>query len=202
MDVTIFRSGETIRLAKPHSFLGQERQMVEEAWPGDILGLFDPGNLRIGDTLFVGESLNYQGIPRFAPEHFARLRLKDPLRRKHLALGLAQLSQEGAIQLFYRPEMGEQDPYLGAIGMLQFDVLQQRLEIEYNVHSVLEPVNFRVARWIGGSAKGLEWMKARRDYTVVEDRHGQPVALAESPWPLQYAQRENPGLEFFDVEPL
>jgi peptide chain release factor 3 len=202
MDVTIYRNKETIRLAKPHSFLGQERQLVEEAWPGDIVGLYDPGELRIGDTIYVKDPVSYQGIPRFAPEHFARLRLKDPLKRKHLAAGLAQLSQEGAIQLFYRPELGEQDPYLGAVGMLQFDVLMQRLELEYNVHAVLEPVPFRIARWLGGDSAGLAWMKARRDYTVVQDRHGQPVALAESMWPLQYAKRENPGLEFFEVEPL
>ncbi len=202
MDVHIFRSGEGIRLAKPHTFLGQERQLVEDAWPGDIVGLYDPGALRIGDSLYVGDPVNYQGIPRFAPEFFARVRLKDPLRRKHLAQGLAQLSQEGAIQIFYRPELGEQDPYLGAVGMLQFEVMMQRLELEYNVHAVLESVPFRIARWITGDPKGLAWMKARRDYTVVEDRHGQPVALAESTWPLQYAARENPGLEFHDVEPL
>ncbi len=202
MDVTVHRTGEVIRLAKPHSFLGQERQIVEEAWPGDIVGLFDPGALRIGDTLYVKDAVNYQGIPRFAPEYFARLRLKDPLRRKHLTLGLQQLSQEGAIQLFFRPELGEQDPYLGAVGMLQFDLLLQRLEIEYGVHAVLESAPFRIARWIGGDPKGLAWMKARRDYNVLEDRHGRPVALSEGVWPLQYAQRENPGLEFHDVEPL
>ncbi len=202
MDVTVSRTGETLRLSKPHSFLAQERAMVEEAWPGDIVGLFDPGALRIGDTLYVGDALRYEGIPRFAPEYFARLRLRDPLRRKHLANGLTQLSQEGAIQLFYRPEFGEHDPYLGAVGQLQFEVLLHRLENEYGVHATLEPSSFRLARWITGSDAGLAWMRARRDYTVVEDRHGHPVALAESPWALQYAARENPGLAFLEVEPL
>jgi peptide chain release factor 3 len=202
MEVTIHRTGETIKLAKPHSFLASERTLVEEAWPGDVIGLFDPGALRIGDTLFQGPELAYQGIPRFAPEWFARVKLKDPLRRKHLVAGLAQLSQEGAIQLFIRPEIGEQDPYLGAVGQLQFEVLLHRLESEYGVKATLDSVPYRLARWIGGSERGLEWMRARRDYTVVEDRHGRPVALAESPWPLQYAQRENPGLELYEVEPL
>jgi peptide chain release factor 3 len=202
MDVKIHRSGETIRLAKPHSFLAAERVEVEEAWPGDVIGLFDPGTLRIGDTVYVGDSLAYEGIPRFAPEHFARVKLRDPLKRKHLVAGLAQLSQEGAIQIFYRPELGEQDPWLGAVGQLQFEVLIHRLETEYGVKATLEGAPFRLARWIGGDPKGLAWMKARRDYTVVEDRHGRAVALSESVWPLQYALRENPGMELFEVEPL
>ncbi len=202
MDVTLHRTGETVKLAKPHSFLASERTLVDEAYPGDVVGLFDTGSLRIGDTLFNGEPLNYEGIPRFAPEYFARVKLKDPLKRKHLVAGLQQLSQEGAIQLFYRPELGEQDPYLGAVGQLQFEVLMHRLENEYGVKAVLDSVPYRFARWIGGNPAGLEWMRARRDYTVVEDRHHRPVALSESPWPLQYAMRENPGMELFDVEPL
>jgi peptide chain release factor 3 len=202
MEVQVHRTGETIKLAKPHSFLAAERELVDEAWPGDIVGLFDPGALRIGDTLFAGEPVAYQGIPRFAPEWFGRVKLKDPLKRKHLQAGLQQLAQEGAIQLFVRPEIGEQDPYLGAVGQLQFDVLVHRLEHEYGAKSVLEPSAFRLARWIGGDPAGLAWMRARRDYTVVEDRHGRPVALSESPWPLQYALRENPGMELYEVEPL
>jgi peptide chain release factor 3 len=202
MDVKVHRTGEVVRLSKPHSFLAQERNIVEEAWPGDVVGLFDPGQLRIGDTLFVGEPLAYEGIPRFAPEHFARVKLKDPLKRKHLVAGLSQLSQEGAIQLFFRPEIGEQDPWLGAVGQLQFEVLLSRLETEYNVKAVLDSSPFRLARWVSGDPKGLEWMKARRDYNLVTDRHGRPVVLSESPWPLQYALRENPGLQLLEVEPL
>ncbi|MDP2311132.1 MAG: peptide chain release factor 3 [Pseudomonadota bacterium] len=202
MDVKLQRTGDTVRLSKPHSFLAQERVLVEEAWPGDVVGLFDPGQLRIGDTLYVGEPIAYEGIPRFAPEHFGRVKLKDPLKRKHLVAGLTQLSQEGAIQLFIRPDIGEQDPYLGAVGQLQFEVLLSRLETEYNVKAVLDPSPYRFARWIGGDPKGLAWMLARRDYNVVEDRHGRPVVLSESVWPLQYAQRENPGMVLYEVEPL
>jgi peptide chain release factor 3 len=202
MDVIVDRTGEPLRLAKPHNFLASERAEVEEAWPGDVVGLFDPGNLRIGDTLFVKDAVTYQGIPRFAPEHFARVKLKDPLKRKHLVAGLTQLSQEGAIQLFFRPELGEQDPWLGAVGQLQFEVLVHRLENEYGVKCILDGAPFRYARWIGGDPAGLAWMKARRDYTIVEDRHGRPVALSDSIWPLQYAMRENPGMELHEVEPL
>ncbi len=202
MDVTIGRSGETLRLSKPHSFMAQERSIVEDAWPGDIVGLYDPGKLRIGDTLAAGDPIKYAGIPLFAPEHFARVRLKDPLKRKQLSAGLEQLSHEGAIQLFYRPEAGRQDPYLGAVGMLQYEVLKERLLNEYRVHIELDMQPFRLARWIGGDPKGLAWMQARRDYRLVEDRNGSPVVVSESPWPLQYAQRENPGLELYEVEPL
>ncbi len=202
MDAVLHRTGETIRLSKPHSFLASERAEVSEAWPGDVVGLFDPGTLRIGDTLYVGDALVYEGIPRFAPEWFARVKLRDPLKRKHLVAGLQQLSQEGAIQIFYRPELGEQDPWLGAVGQLQFEVLVHRLENEYGVKATLEQAPFRLARWIGGDPKGLAWLKARRDYTIVEDRHARPVALSESPWPLQYAMRENPGMELYEVEPL
>jgi peptide chain release factor 3 len=202
MDVTLHRTGETVRLAKPHTFLAQERNIVDDAWPGDIVGLFDPGALRIGDTLYQGSPVSYVGIPRFAPEYFARVKLKDPLKRKHLQNGLMQLSQEGAIQLFVRPDIGEQDPYLGAIGQLQFEVLLHRLENEYGVHAILDSCPFRLARWVGGDAKGLEWLKARRDYVLVQDRHGRPVVLSESPWPLHYALRENPGMVLYEVEPL
>ncbi|MCB9759568.1 MAG: peptide chain release factor 3 [Alphaproteobacteria bacterium] len=202
MDVTIGRSGETLRLSKPHSFMAQERSIVEEAWPGDIVGLYDPGKLRIGDTISAEGQRAFAGIPRFAPEHFARVNLKDPLKRKQLAAGLTQLSHEGAIQLFYRPALGRQDPYLGAVGLLQFEVLKERLKNEYRVTAELEGLPFRLARWVGGDPEGLAWIKARRDYHLVEDRNGNPVVVAESPWPLQYAQRENPGLELYDVEPL
>ena len=202
MDVRLHRTGDTIRLAKPHSFLASERVEVEEAWPGDVIGLFDPGNLRIGDTLLVGEPVDYAGIPRFAPEHFGRIKLKDPLKRKHLQAGLHQLAQEGAIQLFIRPDVGDQDPYLGAVGQLQFEVLLHRLENEYGAKAVLDASPFRYARWIGGDPKGLAWLRARRDYVLVDDRHGRPVVLSESIWPLQYALRENPGMELYEVEPL
>jgi peptide chain release factor 3 len=201
MEVVIHRTGETLKLSKPHTFLGSERELLEEAWPGDVIGLFDPGALRIGDSLYVKDAVEYAGIPRFAPEHFARVKLRDPMRRKHLSNGLAQLAQEGAIQLFYRPDLGEQDPYLGAVGQLQFEVLIHRLDTEYGVKATLDSCPFRMARWIVGE-KGLAWMKARRDYTVVEDRHQRPVVLSDSPWPLHYAMRENPGLELHEVEPL
>lgn len=202
MDVAIGRSGERIKLAKPHTFMADERSIVEEAWPGDIVGLYDPGKLRIGDTLAADGPRRFGGIPRFAPEHFGRMALKDPLRRKQLDAGLTQLSHEGVVQLFYRPELGRQDPFLGAVGVLQFEVLKERLLNEYKVKAELEPQPFKVARWVGGPPSALEWLQKRRDYTLVEDRHGRPVLLASSEWPMSYALRNAEGLKLFDVEPL
>jgi peptide chain release factor 3 len=202
MDVRIGRSNEVIRLSKPHTFMAQERSIVEEAFPGDIVGLYDPGKLRIGDTLAENEVLKFAGIPRFAPEFFARAILKDPMKRKHLDAGLTQLAHEGVIQLFYRPELGRQDPYLGAVGMLQFEVLKERLKNEYRVNTVLERLSFQVARWVGGSSEGLKWLEERRDFPVLRDRNDQPVLLSESPWAMNYALQNAPGLELYEVEPL
>ncbi len=202
MDVTIARSGKALRMSKPHTFMAQERSIVDDAVPGDIVGLFDPGELRIGDTLYTGPKVELKGIPRFAPEHFARVRLKDPTRRKQLQEGLTQLSQEGTIQLFYRAGLGPADPYLGAVGLLQFEVLKVRLENEYNTKADLEPAPFTVARWVAGAPSGLEWLKKRPDYVLVEDRYGNPVVLSPSPWPLQYALSECPGMELLEISPL
>ena len=116
--------------------------------------------------------------------------------------GLSQLSHEGVIQLFYRPDAGRQDPYLGAVGMLQFEVLRERLKNEYRVNVLLEPLSFTLARWVGGKPEALSWLEARRDYPVLRDRNDQPVLLADSPWALNFAIQNAPGLELFDVEPL
>ena len=202
MDVIIGRKSEKLRLSKPHSFMAKERSIVEEAWPGDIVGLYDPGKLRIGDTVASGRALNYAGIPRFAPEHFVKAILRDPLKRKALDKGLEQLAHEGVIQLFFRVDLGRQDPYLGAVGILQFEVLKQRLLNEYNVNAIFESAPFKTARWLEGSESALQWLKARRDYHLVVDRNDNPVLLTESPWSLQYALDNNPTLKFFDVEPL
>jgi peptide chain release factor 3 len=202
MDVTLARTGKTLRLRKPHTFLASERSIVDDAWPGDIVGLYDPGDFRLGETLFRGTPVAYAGIPRFAPEFFARIVLKDPTKRKHLQQGLMQLSQEGTIQLFFREGLGKSDPYLGAVGMLQFEVLKERLKNEYHTLAELAQTSFTVARWITGAPEGLQWLMDRPDYLVVHDRDDRPVVLSESPWPLNYALSEAPGLELLDVSPL
>ena len=202
MDAKLGRNGEVIRLSKPHTFMAQERSIVEQAWPGDIVGLYDPGKLRIGDTLAAGEQLVFKGIPRFAPEHFARVVLKDPMKRKHLDSGLEQLSHEGVIQLFYRTQ-GQSTPWLGAVGVLQFEVLKERLKTEYRVNADLEMMGFNLARWIEGGQEALDWLAARgSDYSMVKDRNDNPVLLAASKWAVEYAARKAPGITLYDVEPL
>ncbi|MEZ4271185.1 MAG: peptide chain release factor 3 [Myxococcota bacterium] len=202
IEVTIGRNNEILRLTKPHSFMADERSIVEQAWPGDIVGLYDPGKLRVGDTVAAGGALRFGGIPRFAPEHFMQVTLRDPLKRKALDHGLEQLSHEGVIQMLYRPKYGRQDPFLGAVGLLQFEVLKERLKNEYNVNADFHAAAYRHARWVGGKPEGLAWLKERRDYTLVEDRNGSPVLLAETPWSLRYALDNAPGLELFEIEPL
>ncbi len=202
MDVTIARTGKTLRLSKAHTFVAADREAVEEAVPGDIVGLFDPGQLRLADTLYVGPEVRFQGIPRFAPEHFARVRLLDPTRRKHLVTGLEQLSQEGAIQLFYRSKDGPADAYVGAVGLLQLDVLIERLRLEYNVAATLETSRFRIARWIAGEPSGLAWLESRSDYLVVRDREGAPVLLHDNEWAVRRALQEAKGLKLLEFSPL
>ena len=202
MDVTLARTGQTLRMANPHTFMAQERSIVEDAWPGDIVGLYDPGNLRIGDTLRDGPAIKFDGIPRFAPEKLMRTVLKDPLKRKQFYTGIEQLSHEGVIQAFYRPEVGRQDPWLGAVGALQFEVLKQRLLNEYRVSLELEPLPYSSAHWIGGAPEAMDWLRKRRDYVAVVDRNDHPVLLTESPWAAQYVANNAPGIELYEVEPL
>jgi peptide chain release factor 3 len=202
MDAIISRSGEVLRLSKPHTFMAQERSLVDEAWPGDIVGLYNTGKLRVGDTLSSTGGIKFAGIPRFAPEHFVQLRLEDPMKRKALDTGLEQLSQEGVIQLFITPGQGQQNPYLGAVGILQFEVLKERLKNEYNVSVQFVKASFSRARWVGGKPEALDWLRATHGYRVVEDRNAQPVVLTDSNWNLSYALENAPGLELYDVEPL
>ncbi len=202
VDTVIGRNNEKLRLSKPHSFMAQERSIVDDAWPGDIVGLYDPGKLRIGDTVSAGKQLLFKGIPRFAPEHFVRVHLEDPLKRKSLDKGLEQLSLEGVIQLFFDPEIGRQAPYLGAVGQLQFEVLKQRLVKEYSVRVSFQTLPFKVARWVEGTPEAIVWLERRRDYKMVIDRNDHPVLLSDSVWPLQYAQQNVEGLIFHEIEPL
>ncbi|MBC7545435.1 MAG: peptide chain release factor 3 [Candidatus Sericytochromatia bacterium] len=194
------RTGRTLRMAHSHQFLATERTEVEEAFAGDIVGLFDAGNLRIGDTLTEEGNFEFEGIPRFSPEHFAALRLTDPSKRKQMRKGLDQLCAEGAVQVFYRPHVGEQEPILGAIGTLQFDVLQYRLQSEYNVKVELETLSFDIARWVEGTFDPGAFNKYGWS-TVLEDRDGLPVVLFRDEWCLQREKGNHPSLKFLDTAP-
>lgn len=202
MDVVVGSNGDRIRLARPHSFMAQERSIVEHAYPGDIVGVYDSGKLKVGETVSAKSQLRFSGIPRFAPEHFGQLRLKDPLKRKQLDKGLEQLAHEGVIQLFFRPELGRQSPYLGAVGLLQFEVLSERLKNEYGVQAIFEGLPFRFARWIEAPEAALRWLQGSSSFKVVTDRHERPVLLTESEWGINYALQHAEGLVLHDIEPL
>src|SRR5205814_4607473 len=134
-----------LSLTRPVQFMAQERMLIDEAYSGDILGVWDPGVLRIGDSMCQGAPVEFEGIPRFSPEHFVRVRLDDPLKRKQLKKGLEQLSEEGAVQLFYDRTRLERDPILGAVGVLQFEVIEHRLQAEYKVALHLRPLPYKHA---------------------------------------------------------
>jgi peptide chain release factor 3 len=191
-------SGKKIRLANSTLLMAQDRQEVKEAYPGDVVGLFDPGIFRIGDTLGDVEGLVFEGIPSFSPEHFARVKVAEVLKRKALNKGLDQLTQEGLVQLFSDPGSGSAAPILGAVGPLQFDVLKFRMMSEYNVELKLTPMPFTRARWPRGKYDP-EAFRFSQTAKIVEDREGQPVLLFDSPWSIQSVQQRNPGLELLET---
>ncbi len=195
------RLGKEVRLAKPSQFLAAERTSIEDAWPGDVIGLFDPGQYRIGDSLSDGDRVEFEGVPRFSPEHFAVVRSKDPLRRKQMEKGLSQLSEEGTVQIFQQLQMGMKDPIVGVVGALQFEVLQYRLEHEYGAQILLDRLPFTHARWVVGEkfeAKSFDWEGNRQ---TVQDRDGLPLVLFRDDWALQHAEEKHPELKFVSAAP-
>jgi peptide chain release factor 3 len=201
MQVKHVRTGKPVRLAAPTQFLARERTLVEEAWPGDVVGIHDRGNLRIGDTLSADGELEFQGIPRFSPEHFARILIGDPMRRKQLDTGLQQLSEEGAAQVFYTEHMTG-PAIVGAVGRLQFDVLLHRLEHEYGVPARLEPMAFTRARWVTGARADIDRVgSGGYGRTLVFDSKKAPLMLFDTEWTMRSTVEREKSLTFHDVAP-
>jgi peptide chain release factor 3 len=195
MKVLHVRTGRDLRLANPTQFVAQERTIVEEAFPGDVIGVYDPGIFEIGDTLTDGEDLAFEAIPSFAPEHFARVTMIDPSRRKQLAKGLEQLAQEGTIQLYRPPSGPAREVVLGAVGPLQLEVVRYRLENEYDVDVRLESIPYSYARWVtrtGGAAVDAEVLRKAEVGIHVVDVRGRPVLLFQSEWQLGSAPKYLP----------
>jgi peptide chain release factor 3 len=203
MAATHARLKKEFKLSKPLHFFAQEREVIEEAWPGDIVGLLDTtGDFRIGDTLCVGKVLEYEGVPRFSPEHFAGIATADPMKRKQLKKGLDQLSEEGVVQIFRQPGRGDAQPILGAVGALQFEVLEHRLKAEYNVDARLERLGFVKARWVVGEGVDLQDFNRHADSCYLEDRDGQPVILFKNDWSVGWAEGKFKTLKFLSTAPL
>ena len=189
------RVGKEVRIADALTFLAGERAHLEEAWPGDIIGLHNHGTIQIGDTFTEGENLHFLGIPHFAPEMFRRVRLKDPLKSKQLQKGLKELSEEGATQVFM-PFISN-DLILGAVGVLQFDVVAFRLKEEYKVDCIYEPVNVATVRWIDcDDEKKLAEFKKKAHDQLSEDGGGYLTYLAPSRVNLQLMQERYPDIRF------
>ncbi|MCC6726689.1 MAG: peptide chain release factor 3 [Saprospiraceae bacterium] len=189
------RQGRQMRFANPTSFMASKKEVIDDAYPGDVVGLYDSGNFKIGDTLTDGEVLHFKGIPHFSPEQFRYVENADPLKSKQLAKGLDQLMDEGVAQLFTKEINGRK--IIGTVGALQFEVIQYRLQHEYGASCTYEPVNLHKACWVKCSDdKAFQEFRSRRNKDLAKDKDGQLVYLAESAWALRMAQEAHPAVEF------
>lgn len=189
------RLNREIRLSRPHGMLAGGRTTLDYAYPGDVIGVINPGLFAIGDTISVTGGFTFKPLPQFQPEIFARLYPKDVVKRKSFDKGVLQLTDEGAIQLLHSYEQ-EGDLIFAAVGKLQFEVMQYRLRDEYGVETVLTPLPYQCSAWILGDVKTL---KKTTSCLLVKDRRGRPMILFTSQWEKQYCMKENPNLQFVDV---
>ncbi|MDP6944794.1 MAG: peptide chain release factor 3 [Myxococcota bacterium] len=201
MEARHVRLDKTLRLKNPSAFMARERSTVDEAFAGDILGLYDPGVFRIGDTLTTGRDVRFEGIPHFSPELFRRIRVADPLKRKQLLKGLLQLAEEGAIQIF-SDYVTEAVDIVGAVGQLQFDVLKARLETEYRVEVILESLPYTLCRWVIGEGFDPKTFRRGQGNICARDRDGHPVVLFQNTWGINWAKDNNSDFELLPVSPL
>ena len=200
-EVYHLQGGKKIRLSRPQQLMAAEREIIEEAYAGDIIGVFDPGIFSIGDTLCApGKKFQFDPIPTFAPEHFERIRSVDTMKRKQFLKGVEQIAQEGAIQIFKTPYTGMEEVIVGVVGTLQFDVLEYRLRSEYNVELYKEGLPFEYLRWIVKEDEDAPPLKEEdlllpNDAKLVEDYKGNQLLLFASQWSIQWVQDRNKGLQ-------
>jgi len=191
MQVTNTRLQQPVRLSRPHRFFGRDRETVEAAYPGDVVGLVNPGRFGIGDTLYAGTPVRYPPIPNFPAEHFGALRLQD-VRFKQFDEGVRQLEEEGLMQVVF-PSHGARYPILGVVGALQFDIVEARLRDEYGVACRVDKLSYVAARWVQGDADAR--LTLPNSVLSTTDRRGRRVLLFPSEWDLQYCERENPSVQ-------
>jgi len=189
------RQARQMKFSNPTSFMAEKKTVVDEAFPGDVVGLYDSGNFKIGDSITEGEILHFKGIPSFSPEQFRYVNNTDPLKTKQLNKGLEELMDEGVAQLFTREISGRK--IIGTVGALQFDVIQYRLQNEYGASCNYEPINLHKAFWVTcDDDKALKEFFDRRKRDMAKDKYGKLVFLAESAWALQMAKENHPKIEF------
>ena len=195
-DVYHVQGNKKLKLSQPQQLMAQDRKVVEEAYAGDIIGVFDPGIFSIGDTICMpGKKIKYEGIPTFAPEHFARLIHVDSMKRKQFIKGVEQIAQEGAIQIFQEYSAGMSEIIVGVVGVLQFDVLKYRLENEYGCDVRLEPLPYGYIRWIKDTSMDLDKLKVGMDIKKVKDMNGKPLLLFQNEWNVRLFCERNEDVE-------
>lgn len=195
MEVKHVQGSKNMRLSQPQQIMASERKILEEAYAGDIIGVFDPGIFSIGDTLCMPkEQFAYEGIPTFAPEHFARVRQMDTMKRKQFVKGVEQIAQEGAIQIFQEFNTGMEEIIVGVVGVLQFEVLKYRLENEYNVEIKLEPLPYEHIRWVENKDIDIMKLTGTSDMKKVKDMKGNPLLLFVNQWSIGMTLDRNDGL--------
>ncbi len=195
MEVFHVQGNKKLRLSQPQQIMAQDREIVEEAYAGDIIGVFDPGIFSIGDTVCSPNmKVQFKGIPTFAPEHFARIRQKDTMKRKQFVKGTTQIAQEGAIQMFQELGGGMEEIIVGVVGTLQFDVLKYRLENEYNVEIIMETLPYQFIRWIGNAVIDPKKLDLASDTKRIQDLKGNYLLLFTSQWSINWALEHNKDL--------
>ena len=202
MSVKHSRTGKSIRLSRPQKIFGQEREVVDDAYPGDVIGLNNPGMFQIGDTLYTGSHIEYEGIPCFSPEIFSWLRNPNPSTFKNFRKGVNELREEGAVQILYDVDESRRDPILAAVGQLQLDVVQHRLKNEYGVDSFLESIPYQLARWVPGGWDQLQKIGRVFNCKVVKDCWNRPVILFKNEWNLNQLLEDNPDIDLNNVAPV
>ncbi|KAM3113023.1 peptide chain release factor 3 [Phormidesmis sp. 146-33] len=202
MTVSHARTGKTVRLSRPQKLFAQDREVIEEAYPGDVIGLNNPGVFAIGDTIYNGQKLEYEGIPCFSPEIFAYLRNPNPSKFKQFRKGVSELREEGAVQIMYSADDAKRDPILAAVGQLQFEVVQFRLQNEYGVETQVEFLPYTVARWVDGGWESLQKVGRIFNTLTVKDSWERPVLLFRNEWNCQQLQADHPELKLSAIAPV
>ncbi|MGM0505670.1 MAG: peptide chain release factor 3 [Bacteroidota bacterium] len=197
LEVTHAQTGKRVKMSTPHTLMGDERQIMEEAWPGDIVSLFSPGFFRIGNTLHAGEKVAFNVIPLFTPEHFMKVSTKDPFKRKQLREGLKQLSEEGVVHVFEVPNGVGNELLLGTVGVLQFEVVEHRMQAEYNVDLNIEGVSYHTARWLSGDETVIKKLQSSYSTHITKDMEGNPIVLFDSQYALNQAEEKVGADELF-----
>jgi peptide chain release factor 3 len=197
MNVKHVQTGREMRLSQPQQIMADERKILTEAYAGDIIGVFDPGIFSIGDTIgSTSTKFRYEGIPTFAPEHFARVRQMDTMKRKQFVKGITQIAQEGAIQIFQEFNTGLEEIIVGVVGVLQFEVLEYRLKNEYNVEIKLEKLPYEYIRWIENETEiDLAKLQGTSDMKKIKDLKDRPLLLFVNEWSVGMTLDRNKGLK-------